>query len=285
MAAAPLPYRLLDSGNLAKLEQVGPYRLVRPALNAFWAPALPAAEWQAADAVFTRDPTGSGRWEYRRKLPDSWSAEWGAFTLLIRPTGFGHLGFFAEQYRNWERFGEMIPRLGEAPKTLNLFGYSGLGTMAMARAGAAACHLDASRGMIDWGREMQRQNPSVPDRIRWIADDVMKFCRRELRRDSRYQGIALDPPTFGRGAQGQVWKIAEDLPPLLELCRQLLAPGKPFFITLSCHSPGFTPRVLERLLRQTFGASGELESAEMTIPESTGRELPAGVSATLRVGC
>lgn len=279
---AAAPYRLLDSGNLRKLEQAGTHRIIRPALNAFWAPALPAAEWDAAEAEFVRDESGRGRWTGRKPLPPQWELEWGGFRIPVKPTAFGHLGFFAEQFRNWDMFRRVLPQLGPEPRALNLFGYSGLGTMAMAQGGAAACHLDASKGMIDWGREIQAANPSVPDRIRWIADDVTKFCQRELRRDSRYQAIALDPPTFGRGSSGQLWKIETDLPKLLELCRQLLRPKAPGFITLSCHSPGFTVLVMERLLRQVFGSRGEFESAEMSIPESTGRELAAGISVTLR---
>ena len=144
-----MEYRLLDSGNLRKLEAVGEYRLIRPALNAFWKPALPASEWEAADAVFTRDSSGGGRWSFRRPLPESWRIQWGGFTLKVKPTGFGHLGFFAEQFRNWEFFRSPESGLGEGAKALNLFGYSGVGSMAMAQSGAGVCHLDASRGMIE----------------------------------------------------------------------------------------------------------------------------------------
>ncbi len=280
MKNTPLPYELLDSGHGRKLEQVGPFRLVRPALNAFWRPSLPEDTWKSADAVFIRDSSGSGRWEYRRRLPETWEAAWGGFTMLVKPTGFGHLGFFAEQYENWDMFAAMVPKLGESPRALNLFAYSGLGSMAFARAGAETCHLDAARGMIDWGREMHALNPHVPNQIRWIADDVLKFCNRELRRGAQYQAIALDPPTFGRGAAGQVWKIEDDLPELLLLCRRLVDVRRPFFITLSGHSPGFTPLVQERLLAEAFGASGRMESREMTIPENSGRKLPAGITTT-----
>lgn len=278
-----MKYLLLDSGNLQKLEQVGEYRLIRPALNAFWRPALPHREWDSADAVFTRDSSGSGRWSFRRNLPESWTVEWGGFTLKIKLTGFGHLGFFAEQYRNWDFFRSALPRLGEGGRALNLFGYSGAGSMAMAEAGASVCHLDASRGMIEWGRENLKFNPRIPPSIRWVADDVNKFTQRELRRGSRYHLIALDPPTFGRGSSGQVWKIGEDLPKLLGVCNQLREPEQPFTVVLSCHSPGFSCRVLERLLEEACGRGGRFDSFEMTIPESTGRELPAGLSVRYTV--
>ncbi len=276
-------YQLLDSGNLQKLEQVGPYRLIRPALNAFWAPALPAREWESADATFQRDSSGGGKWSFRRPLPESWSAEWGGFTIKMKPTGFGHLGFFAEQFRNWEFFRSPESGLTAGAKALNLFAYSGLGSMAMAANGASVCHLDASRGMIEWGQEILQLNPAIPSNIRWIADDVNKFTQREVRRGSRYNLIALDPPTFGRGASGQVWKIEDDLPKLLARCQELRDPEHPFTVILSCHSPGFSALVLERLAREAFGSKGELVAGEMSIPESTGRELPAGVSVRYTV--
>lgn len=279
-------YRLLDSGHLMKLEQVGPFRLVRPALNAFWAPSLPKKEWDAADGVFIRNSSGGGRWEWHTAHPESWQVRWGGFELMVKPTGFGHLGFFAEQFRNWQFFSEWLKKQGSGVQALNLFAYSGVGSMAMARGGAKVCHLDAAKGMIEWGRHNLTLNQSLSDdRIRWITDDVMKFVRREVRRGSKYNLIALDPPTFGRGSSGQVWKIEEDLPVLLDLCRQITDTSKPFCIELSCHSPGFTPIVLTRLLRQVFGADGSISAVEMSIPESTGRELPAGISARLLGGC
>lgn len=273
-----MKYQLLDSGNLRKLEQVGEFRLIRPALNAFWRPTLPEREWATADGVFVRDSSGGGKWNYRNPVPESWLVQWGDFTLKVKPTNFGHLGFFAEQYRNWEYFQSPESGLGPGRKALNLFAYSGVGSMAMARTGASVCHLDASRGMVEWGRENLQYNPSVPDSIRWIVDDVNKFTQREVRRNSRYHLIALDPPTFGRGSSGQVWKIEEDLPKLLARCAELRDPEGPFTIVLSCHSPGFSILVMERLLREALGDGGEWDAWEMTVPESTGRELPAGVS-------
>ena len=271
-------YELLDSGNFAKLEQVGDYKLVRPALNAAWAPSLDAAKWRSADAVFTRDSSGSGKWSYNNKLPEKWVAEYGGLKMQIKPTGFGHLGFFAEQFRNWERFQRFD---GAYPEALNLFAYSGLGSLALARGGARVCHLDAARGMIEWGKENLALNPDIPPKVRWIVDDVNKFVRREVRRGARYNLIALDPPTFGRGSSGQLWKIEDDLPKLLEVCRELRDPERPFELVLSCHSPGVSVLVLERIVAQIFGR-GEFESGEMFIPESTGRKLPAGVSVVYR---
>ena len=278
MNTEPYQYRLLDSGNFAKLEQVGAYRLVRPALNAAWAPSLGAEEWRRADATFTRNSSGGGRWDYRNQLPAEWTAEYGGLKMLVKPTHFGHLGFFAEQFANWERFQKFG---GAYPEALNLFAYSGLGSLALARGGARVCHLDAARGMIEWGKVNQSLNPAIPAAVRWIVDDVMKFARREVRRGMKYNLIALDPPSFGRGSSGQVWKIENDLPKLLELCCELRDRSRPFELVLSCHSPGFSCLVLERIVAQVFGR-GEFESGEMFIPESTGRQLPAGVSVVYR---
>jgi len=272
-------YQLIDSGDRKKLELVGDYLLVRPALNAAWRPRLPQSEWDKAAGVFERDSSGGGKWTWHgRGVPASWHAEWGGFKLLIKPTNFGHLGFFAEQHRTWDWLRQTVKALPKPAKTLNLFAYSGIASMAMAEAGAEVTHLDAAKGMNDWGRENQQMNPQVPDRIRWIADDVFQFVAREQRRGNKYQGIVLDPPSFGRGPKGQLWKIEDDAIPLLESCRALLDMSGPHFVALSCHSPGFSPIVLERLLECVFGA-GETESGEMTVPDVDGKLLPAGIFA------
>ncbi|MDD5728199.1 MAG: class I SAM-dependent methyltransferase, partial [Victivallales bacterium] len=174
-----------------------------------------------------------------------------------------------------------IPRLQGEVAALNLFAYSGIGSMVMAQAGARVTHLDAARGMNDWGRENRELNADlVPDAIRWICDDVKKFVGREIRRGSKYNCIALDPPTFGRGSKGQVWKIEDDLPELLESCRQLRDESRDFLMVLSCHSPGYSPLTLQRMLTGIFGEA-ETVAGEMTIPENGKRLLPAGIFARL----
>ena len=160
---------------------------------------------------------------------------------------------------------------------LNLFAYSGLGSLSMAAGGAKVCHLDAARGMIEWGKENLALNPDIPNTIRWIADDVNKFVNRELRRGNQYDLVALDPPTFGRGTSGQLWKIENDLPQLLRNCLALRKKERPFRIVLSCHSPGFSLLVMERMVREVAGEDAEIFGDEMYIPESTGRKLPSGI--------
>ena len=268
-------YKLLDSGHRQKLEQVGKYRLVRPAMNAFWAPKLSETEWNKADGIFTRNSSGGGNWQWNKKLPPSWQVEWSGFNLKIKPTDFGHIGFFAEQHHNWQWLQETITAMPQLVKTINLFAYSGVASMAMATAGANVCHVDAAKGMNDWGKENMLLNPTIPQKIRWIADDAVKFIEREIRRQNSYNGIVLDPPSFGRGAKGQIWKIEKSINHLLNLCSKLLEPGKPFFVMLSGHTPGFSPIALERLIEQHFG-KGTINSGEMTIPDNNDSMLPAG---------
>ena len=281
----PPSYRLLDSGNCKKLEQVGSCRIIRPALNAFWQPALPASEWAKADAEFKREAGGGGGlWNWKgKKPPEEWAVTWGGIPLLIKPTHFGHLGFFAEQAVNWDWLRNCIGKMGGHARTLNLFAYSGGATLAMAQAGADTCHLDASAGIIEWAKRNQALGPELPGRIRWICDDAMKFVAREQRRNSRYNGIVLDPPSFGRGSQGQVWKIEEGIRSMLENCRAILDTDRPWFILLSCHSQGFSPISLGRCLAEVFpDAADLLEAGEMVIPEADSRRLlPAGMYARI----
>lgn len=277
-----LPYRLLDSGNCRKLEQAGPYRIIRPALNAFWKPTLPQKEWDNIDAEFHRESTGGGVWNWKRKHDEEWKIKWGGLTLLSRPTNFGHLGFFAEQAGNWDWLRNCVKQIPGAPKTLNLFAYSGGATLAMAEAGAEATHLDSSKGIIEWAKRNQALNPATANRVRWICDDAMKFAAREQRRGAKYNGIVLDPPSFGRGAQGQVWKIESGLEKLLLDCRAILDLSKPHFLLLSCHSPGFSPVSLARCLAAVFPEDAEyIQPKEMLIPDGNGQFLPAGICAAL----
>jgi len=276
-------YKLLDSGNCKKLEQAGQFRLIRPALNAFWKPSLNESEWDAADAVFERSSTGGGNWTWKRNPPPDWTLTWGGLRLLAKPTNFGHLGFFPEQANNWQWLRAALAQMPKGASTLNLFAYSGGATLAMAQGGASeACHLDASHGIIEWAKRNQALNPGT-DKIRWICDDAMKFVSREQRRGRKYNGIILDPPSFGRGAQGQVWKIEDGICELMKSCKDLLDTSNPHFILLSCHSQGFSGLSLGRCLASVFPESEKLvEGGEMTIPEGGGsRVLPAGIYARL----
>lgn len=282
-------YQLLDSGGFQKLEQVGPYRFVRPAAQAVWRPRLPADEWARVDAIFTRFSGGDGRWEVRnRKLPEHWLLEVpGLGALRLRLTDFGHLGIFPEQYDNWLRLTRLIEErkasvLGGELRVLNLFAYTGGSTLAAARGGASVAHVDASKTSVAWARENAEVAGLAQKPVRWLVDDVQKFVARELRRGSKYHGIILDPPSYGRGPRGEAWKIEEMLPKLLEDLRQLLADDFVFFL-LSGHSAGYTPVALTNLLADVVDpTTGKFDAAEMLVTETVSgaggfrRQLPSG---------
>ncbi len=250
-------YALLDSGHGRKLERFGPYVLNRPCAQALWAPALPTSLWDGAHAAFDRKE--GLQWRNREVLPESWVAEIGGIRFKLSGTDFGHLGVFPEQRGLWlwisETLNKAISRCDAAPTVLNLFAYSGGASLAAAQAGATVCHLDASKGMVDWARENAALNKLDKAPIRWIVDDVTKFLSREKRRDRTYDAIILDPPSFGRGKRGEIFKIERRLYETLEQCRALLSPT-PLFVLLSSHTPGFTPIVLVNLLNQILGACG-----------------------------
>lgn len=275
-------YELLDSGEGYKLECFGAYTLARPCSQAVWKKSASQKIWQQADATFTR--TEDNRWNKRGELPNSWSIQVEGISFKLSLTDFGHLGIFAEQRPFWAWITALIKKKvlerKEAPKVLNLFAYSGGSTMAAALGGAQVCHLDASKGMVSWARENATLNGLQNAPIRWIIEDVQKFLEREIRRNSRYDAIILDPPTFGRGSKAELFKIEEHIIPLLENCRKLLT-DNPLFILFSCHTPGFTPTVLSQLLQQQVqGLGGTIDSGEMLL---TGKEktfaIPSGAFA------
>jgi len=269
-------YLLIDSGHGKKLERFGPYLLSRPCSQAVWKPQLDPKEWQKADALFVRE--GDVKWTFCHLKPNlSWSIDVSGVRFKISPTDFGHLGIFPEQAPFWEWIQTTLKRRKEA-KLLNLFAYSGGITLSAAKAGAQVCHLDASKGMVEWARENAKLNHLQEAPIRWIVDDVRKFLTREVRRGVRYDAIVLDPPTFGRGSKNELFKIEEHLPEILQLCRQLLS-NNPLFVLLSCHTPGFTPIVLHHLLLQSM-PPGKIDTGEMTLtgsPETL--PIPSGTFA------
>ncbi len=260
-----MTYELLDSGNGEKLERFGDYTLIRPSPQALWKPQEPKL-WKTANATFKRGKPWKG-------IPKSWTLKYKTLTFKIVPTDFGHLGLFPEHAEHWSW---METKLKPHSEVLNLFAYSGAATLFLAKKGHAVCHLDAAKGMIDWGRENATLNKLEKAPVRWIVDDALKFLRREINRERKYDAILLDPPSFGRGAQGQVFKIEQDILPLLELCKQVLKPT-PAFVLLSCHTPGLTPKVLHHLLAQTF-PNLVIESGEMTL-SSKNYPLPSGCYA------
>jgi 23S rRNA (cytosine1962-C5)-methyltransferase len=281
-------YQLIDSGHFQKLEQVGPHRLVRPSPQAVWSPRLPAEQWKQVDAKFDRFAGGDGKWTiFNKSLPKRWTISQGPVTFTVGLTDFGHLGIFPEQDSNWHELHTLIRSQKKSAdfSVLNLFAYTGGSTLACASAGAKVVHLDASKTSVQWARENAEASGLKEAPVRWIVDDVQKFVEREVRRGSKYHGVILDPPSFGRGTQNEVWKIEDHLIPLLANIKQLLDDAFSF-VLLSCHSTGYTPMALTNLLKEiTPERGGRYESREMLIQEidesSTkfgSRSLPSGAS-------
>lgn len=258
-----MDYSLLDSGLGQKLEKFGDIVLVRPCSQAIWRPRLDEEKWERCHAHFSRD--GGNRWSDNRSVPESWVVSVHGIKFKLKRTDFGHLGIFPEHAHLWRWLKQQIT---PGDKVLNLFAYSGGATFAAAQAGAHVCHLDASKGMVSWARENAALNGLDTAPIRWITDDAIKFLQREVRRSGGYQGIILDPPSFGRGAAKEVFKIERDLPKILDLCVQF----SPRYVALSCHTPGYTPIVLKQLLEERF--PGAIEASELCLEGAF--QIPCG---------
>jgi 23S rRNA (cytosine1962-C5)-methyltransferase len=270
-------YALLDSGDGEKLERFGEYRVVRPEGQAIWPRALPQADWDNVDAVFTgdTDEEGLGRWRFPRgPLGETWPMRHDGIDYLGRFTSFRHVGVFPEQASHWRHMEGLIRNAGRPVKVLNLFGYTGLASLVAANAGAEVTHVDASKKAIGWARENQAIAGLENRPIRWICEDAMRFAEREVRRESHYDIILLDPPAFGRGPKGEVWQVFEDLPTMVELCRDILT-KKPLAIVLTAYSIRASFFATHALLRGAMaGRGGTVESGELVIREqSAGRAL------------
>ena len=279
-------YELLDSGDGRKLERFGKYVLARPCAQAMWRPCRSEVEWGRADASFDRED--GNHWHGRSNLPKEWNIETAGIKFKLGGTDFGHLGIFPEQRAQWRWLRQRVESSaavdsGRRLSALNLFAYSGGSTMAAALGGAEVCHLDASKGMVEWARENARLNGLADHPIRWIVDDAHKFMKREIRRGHKYDAIILDPPTFGRGAGGELYKIERDLKVTLGLVKDLLSDA-PSFVLFSSHTPGLSQIVAENILGQLF-PTAKIESGEMLLepggPETGARRrsvaCPSGI--------
>ncbi|MFZ1815224.1 MAG: class I SAM-dependent methyltransferase [Rhizobiaceae bacterium] len=265
-------YALLDSGDGQKLEQYGPLTIVRPEGQAIWQRSLPPQAWRDADAVFTgdTDEEGMGRWRFpKAPLGETWPLEWDGISFLGRFTSFRHVGVFPEQAAHWEyahsRISDARKVRGREVKVLNLFGYTGVASLVAAHAGAQVTHVDASRKAIGWARENQ-ELAGLSDRpVRWICEDAVKFCEREVRRGNTYDAIILDPPQYGRGPKGEVWQLFENLPHMVDLVRELISP-KPLFVILTAYAIRSSFFAMHELMQEVFAdLGGSLESGELVI--------------------
>lgn len=271
-------YELIDAGDGEKLERWGPFVLRRPDPQAIWPKTLGPTDWDRADARYLRSSSGGGRWEFRRLLPERWTIAYGPLSFYIRPTGFKHTGLFPEQAVNWNWLRERLSRAGRPIRALNLFAYTGGATLACAAAGAEVCHVDAAKGIVQWAKE-NLQLSGLGDRpVRFLVDDALKFVQREKRRGRTYDVIVLDPPSYGRGPSGEVWKLEDDLYRFLDACVGLLS-DRPLLVLLNSYTTGLSPAVLGNLLTLTFGKGGRgfITTDEIGLPVGkTGLVLPAG---------
>jgi 23S rRNA (cytosine1962-C5)-methyltransferase len=271
-------YELLDSGDGRKLERLGTLIMDRQSPVAFWKKSLRSTEWEKADAVHVRSEKGGGHWEFSRKnTAQEFIVELGVLKIKSKLTSFGHLGFFPEQIWEWPWFESSARGLcqNSAPKILNLFGYTGGSSLALAMGGADVTHVDAAKGVVDWGKENQLLNPVTHNKIRWIVDDCEKFLEKEIRRGNRYDGFVMDPPTFGRGSKNEIFRIEENILGILEKL-QALCGSQPKLFHFSCHTPGWTPFVLKNLLSQHFETHGTLGGDLSIRNQRGGLEVPSG---------
>ena len=271
-------YELLDSGAGRKLERYGPHRVVRPEPQCLWRPQLSHADWDAAEAAF--DPEGeedAGHWRFSRPLDVRWPLAWGGVRFFGRFTSFRHLGFFPEQAANWAFVDEAVRTAGPGAQILNLFGYTGVASLVAAAAGASVTHLDASKRAIGWARE-NAELAGLADRpVRWICEDARRYVQREARRGSRYDGVILDPPKYGRGPNGEVWRIYEDLPGLLATCAELLS-DKARFLIANVYAERISGLAVASLMREALaGRGGRIDWGELALVEASGQRA-VGVS-------
>lgn len=282
---APPPwddYELIDSGNGAKLERFGSYTLVRPETQAIWPPNLSEREWQRADASFEKTrggEEGAGTWQFRRPLPEQWRMHHDNLRFWARLTPFRHTGVFPEHSAHWPWLDSQLRRLS-APTVLVLFGYTGLSSLYAARAGARVTHVDASKPAIRWAQDNQHESGLHDMPIRWLVDDVGKFVARELRRGNRYDLILMDPPVFGRGPKGEIWRLNEQLPGLVQQCVALLS-EQPLGMLISAYATNMSALSIQNvLIAETSSLQGSTSAGELVLRESgSGRMLPAALYA------
>ncbi len=275
-------FEVLDTGDGMKLERWGKFILARPDPQVIW-PKAQKDSWSQADAVYSRSSEGGGNWTFRRGLPERWEIAYRDLRFYVRPTGFKHTGLFPEQAANWDWMAERIRQADRPVRVLNLFAYTGGATLACAAAGAEVCHVDAAKGMVQWARENYALSGLAEGKARWIVDDALKFVQREIRRESRYDAILMDPPSYGRGPGGEVWKLEDTAYELVDACAQALSDA-PLFFLLNGYTTGLQPAVLSNLLRlavvNRFG--GGVEADELGLPVEAGGVLPCGASGRWR---
>ena len=270
-------YEVIDTSGGEKLERWGKYTLVRPDPQVIWNTPRTDRRWRSYDGRYARSASGGGKWSENR-LPEHWQVGYGDLTFQVKPMNFKHTGIFPEQAVNWDFEMEKIRGAGRHVSVLNLFAYTGGATLAAAAAGASVCHVDAARGMVAWARENAKASGLAEAPIRWIVDDCAKFVEREIKRGRRYDAIIMDPPSYGRGPSGEIWKLEKDLYPFLELVVGVLSED-PLFVLINSYTTGLAPSVLGYLLGTLVGKKygGQIACDELGLPvTASGLNLPCG---------
>ena len=273
-------YELIDTGGGEKLERWGKYSLIRPDPQAIWPVVDNERAWSSVDAHYHRSSSGGGKWEYMRSLPEQWTVSYGKLSFYVEPTGFKHTGLFPEQAVNWKWIIDKINSANRKVSVLNLFAYTGGATVAAAYAGAEVCHVDASKGMVTRAKENLILSGLGSKPVRFMVDDVVKFVSREKRRERYYDAVIMDPPSYGRGPNGEMWKIEEELFNLIMLCMEALT-QKPLFFIINSYTTGLSPTVLKNMLQLSMGRKfgGSITSDEVGLPvTTTGLVLPCGAT-------
>ena len=278
-------YELLDASGGERLERWGEIILIRPDPQIVWNTPRVHPFWKKAHARYHRSKSGGGQWEIYRPIPDVWEIGYDTLRFRLKPMGFKHTGLFPEQAVNWDMMGEMIRNAGRPIRVLNLFGYTGGATLACAKAGASVTHVDASKGMVTWGRENVTASGLADKPIRWLVDDCGKFVAREQRRGNTYDAILMDPPSYGRGPGGEVWKLEEQIYDFVAECVKLLS-DDPLFVVINSYTAGLSPSVMQYILGSLI-SGGTVTADEIGLPVTqSGLVLPCGSTAVWhRVSC
>lgn len=274
-------YSIIDASDGEKLEQWGKFTLIRPDPQIIWRTKRETPAWKHADGHYIRSSEGGGRWEESSSLPQVWKIGYGSVTFALKPMGFKHTGLFPEQAVNWDWMAEKIKNAGRPISVLNLFAYTGGATLACAGAGACVVHVDASKGMVNWAKENAEISGLGDKPVRYIVDDCNKFVAREIRRGHRYDAVIMDPPSYGRGPGGEVWKLESEIFDLLNLCVNVLS-DSPLFFVLNSYTTGLSPSVMSYLLGVTVGKrfKGKISSDEIGLPvKESGFILPCGATS------
>ncbi len=282
MRTAPFwqDYELIDCGEKQRLERWGDIILVRPDPQAVWKARGTNRLWEHADAIYHRSSSGGGNWEYIKSLPSEWQIEWQKLKFIVSPTDFKHTGLFPEQAANWDIYRKLIQESGRPVKVLNLFGYTGGATVVCLDAGAYVCHVDASKGMVAWAKRNVELNGLSGENVRFIVDDCSKFVAREIRRGVRYDAVIMDPPSYGRGPSGEVWRLEDNIYDLVSLCTGVLS-DNPLFFAVNNYTAGLAPSVCGYILSDLMMSyPGTVRSDEVGLPVTdTGLSLPCGSTA------